>query len=234
MMPPCFHTGIAAERCSGMALSQSEFLEFLTPSRRKYILECIQAGLATYKNEAAYGSEARRDHTAQVRATIRNCHIVAYAQRNALDHSDVVVVNCKNRVLFIIAGTVRVTFKMLSRGLRPGHAATHQARAYMLQQDIPVDPKQAAQFAFGFMPQQSEMTNLVAGYRLDALGEEEEVFIVCPAGDHNLWVLKLSGGELAQFATPEPIAPLAPRVSRRRVFPRKGSVEEGAAGGPQG
>ena len=59
-----------------MAMTRDEFARLLTPTQLKFIWDSIQGGLASYSSSENYSAEARLDHTASIRAAIRNGHIV--------------------------------------------------------------------------------------------------------------------------------------------------------------
>jgi hypothetical protein len=188
-----------------MEMSEEEFLALLTPERKAFILESVSGGYGDYDNPKYYGAEARRDHTPAVVAQIRNCHIVARAQRALVGRSDIRVGTKGRRVLFIIADRARVSFKKLDRRLRPRNYPTRQARNF-LRQNLPG------------LDQVRELTNIVAGYRPDELDTGFEVHVVCPKDERNVWEIKLSGAEVVDFfstpATPPATAP-QPRVQIR-------------------
>ena len=102
-----------------MVMSKAEFLGFLTPERKKLIIDCVKGGLADYGNPDYYPAISKVDHTPSVAAQIRNCHIVARARRACADHPEMVAILRRGRVLFTINDQVRVSFKKLDGKLRP-------------------------------------------------------------------------------------------------------------------
>ena len=194
-----------------MVLSPNAFREFLDPELHTYVLGSIRAGLADYSNPDFYSPEARLCHTAATRATIRRDHIVSHATRAAALLPQVQVEKRGNRIEFILKGGVRIIFKLLNNSQRPSYSRTRQAVAYLHQHqpDVPV------QLTFPFLQEIFQVTNLVAGYQVDAVGEGAEIFVVCPDGRTNKWALRLTGGEITQIVEivePAPVVVAKPRV----------------------
>ena len=191
-------------------LNKEEFQRLLTPERRAFILECIRGGLEDYKNADFYSDAARRDHNPRVRANLRNCHIVGRACRAVVGRSDIRVFQRRGRVLFIIADTCVVSFKMFKRFLRTANIPTRQAEDYTRQNLFGLD-----------LP--PEMTGLCAGYLYEASETSYQMYITCPYDQENLWVWKLPGAEITDFLTSTEQEPsvgtieLAPRKRRVRI-----------------
>lgn len=199
------------EDVSLMVMSRTEFENFLTPEHRRFIVDCIKRGLDDYDNPSYYAAEARRDHTPGVRAAIRNCHIIAHAQRALSDMSDLRVYNRNNRVLFVIADRVRVSFKRFDKDLRSRNYPTRQAVNYNKQTLFDAD-----------MP--GEVTNIIAGYQHNGAETEYELYITCPIDKRNMWELQLSGNEILGLLSPEVESntdQLVEKVRQKRVRVRK-------------
>src|SRR5436309_2248692 len=141
-------------------IMRDKVVALLTTEIREFIVSCIQGGLADYYDPAYYGDAARREHTPGVRAAIRNCHILARANRATLEMSQVRAIIKRGRVMFIVADRLCVSFKKLNRDLRPRYVRTRQAEAFAMQtlwSDSDLPPM---------------LTNVFAGYVSDAAETE--------------------------------------------------------------
>lgn len=142
------------------------FLNIVTSEQRQFIANCINCGLADYNNPQFYSEEARRAHTPSTRAAIRNCHIIHHAKHALLERSDIRIKEKGNRVLFIIADKVCISFKKFDKNLRTRNYPTQQALAFEGQRlDIELPDK---------------VTNVFAGYLPNQAETEFELFIACP------------------------------------------------------
>ncbi len=142
-----------------------------------------------------------------------------------LEMPDVQVTTKGNRVLFVIADRVRISFKKLDRRLRPRNYPTQLALDFLHQQLDPPLPGLATV---------SSLTNIVAGYTANADETDFEVHITCPRGDRNEWELKLSGQEMPELFSIEPTAATDEQPLRRRVRIRPGIERARDANGSGG
>jgi hypothetical protein len=198
-----------------MPLSKEDFLAILTPERRQFIYECVSGGLGDYANPAYYSPEARRDHTPSVRASIRNCHIVGRAKRVLPQHTDIRIATKNNRIFFIIADMVRLSFKKFDKDLRSRNYPTKQSRDFNAQKfdGFDVEP----------------LTNVIAGYQTNVTETQFALFITCPDEQRNLWEVYLDGEEALTFlTTPEIPEPVKERV---KVRPAIKTVSDEASNG---
>jgi len=186
-------------------LTREDVLALLTSDRKNIILDSIRGGLAFYEDPTNYSAAARRDHTLRESATCRNSHIVARARRATAEMSDFCVKVVRGRVLFIIEDKLCVSFKKFDKRLRSRNYPTRQARAFLGQRTLEL----------AFPP---EMTNLVAGYKMDPAEVDYEVFITCPIGNKNAWQLRLFGEEIIDFFSAAPAVPVAEDFKRRIVL----------------
>lgn len=211
-----------------MVMTEEEFLGFLTPERKQFMLGCVKGGLSDYSNPAYYGAAARVDHTASVISAIRNCHIVARARRASVDFPDVKITEKRGRVLFTIADTVRVAFKKLDGRHRPSNIPTGQTLAFLGQRLSPQDSLPGLEA----VPQ---LTNVVAGYAQDPADMSFQVHVTCPIDGANYWEMNMSGAEVYDFfgasAAPHAAdaAPTNAVIKRRHARLRIVSQEEGKA-----
>jgi hypothetical protein len=118
-----------------MPMSLEAFQEVLTAPRWSFMLDTVTGCLADYDDPAFYGPAARRDHTPSVRAAIRNAHMIGRAKRAVVAAPQLGIrLHTKgNRVTFIIADKVRVSFKRLNKSLRPRNYPTPRALAILDQ-----------------------------------------------------------------------------------------------------
>lgn len=209
-----------------MINSVDDFKKLITPDHRRFIEDCIKGGLADYDNISYYSPEARRDHTQSVRAAIRNCHIVARAHRAIIDMPDLRVSMKGNRVLFIVADKVRLSFKKLDKNLRSHNYPTRQALDFLNQRSDST--------LFG-SDTYSEITNVVAGYKHNSTETEYELFITCPSDAYNNWEWKLSGEEeinsfLSSIPSQETVE-ITNKIHKKRVRVRSKPIRKDTANG---
>jgi len=187
-----------------MVLTKDRFLEVVSEDQRQKIWECVVGGFEDYKNPKYYSDKARIEHTPRTRASIRNDHIVARAQRASLEAIGIRAEAKYGRVLFYIAeNQAVVAFKKFDKNLHPRHSPTYRSRALMSQRllfDLPERP-----------------TAIIAGYRLKNLDMDCEVFIVCPAGEGHYWQLELFGEEIPGFFLADQSALASDEEIKRRI-----------------
>src|SRR6267142_2301528 len=113
-----------------MVLTMDGFLEVVSESQRQKIWECVIGGFEDYKNPEYYSDRARIEHTPRTRASIRNDHIVARAQRASLEAMGIRAEAKYGRVLFYVAENKAViAFKKFDKNLRARHSHTFRSRA---------------------------------------------------------------------------------------------------------
>lgn len=218
-----------------MAMTRDEFARLLTSAQLKFIWDSIQGGLAIYSSSEHYSAEARLDHTASIRATIRNGHIVGCAKRMLLEQPDMGIrLNTKeNRVLFYFNEKARLSFKKLDENRRHHNYPTRQARAFDAQL-WPVDSASAAEesrastrelWPLNTVPL---MTNVVGGYVPNRTETDYEVVITCPDGEGNAWEWSLNGAEITELIKiPDPSTSVAAnKITKRRVQIRPGVMRK--------
>jgi hypothetical protein len=194
-----------------MLVSKDEFTRLLSAERRKFIMDCVLGGLGDYDNPNYYSSAARVDHGPNTQASIRNSHIVARATRSNLSALGVQITNRRGRILFIVEGKIRISFKKFTRSLRSRNYPTPQALDF-LGQKLDLQP----------------ITNVIAGYRAsDATATSFEVWATCPIDDDNHWEWKLSGAQISMFATAPPEDVKQHTIKRRRVQIRQTAENTG-------
>lgn len=197
-------------------LSLEEALTLLTSERVALISKIIRDGLAIYDDPKEYGPGARRDHTPRTKADNRNCHIVAEGRRQTLGRDDIRVQERDGRVLFIIEDRLCLAFKKLDQRLRSRSSPTRRSRRFELNLPLGID-----------LP--PELTNVIAGYTLDAVGTPEQMYVTCPNGKTNAWVLPLGNvttdAEITQFPVATPVTDIAER-RRSRVILKQPQMRE--------
>lgn len=193
-----------------MVMTKEGFLNFLTPERKRLMIDCVKGGLADYNNPAYYGIQARIDHTPSVVAAIRNCHIVARARLASAESPDMAVSCRRGRVLFTIADLVRVSFKKLNGRLRPRNIPTRQNRAFLGQRLDPQPPLTGLEDV-------PFMTNVVAGYVQDPADMRLHVHVICPLDESNYWDLELAGAEVDDFFATKAASPAIEAVASKVV-----------------
>lgn len=179
-------------------ITKEEFARLLTAERRSFIKDCILGGLRDYSNPEMYPTRAKVDHTPSVQAAIRNSHIVGRAARGA-PALGIRIENRSRRILFIIEDKLRISFKKLTRSLRPMNVATVQSINF-LGQKLDIQP----------------LTNVVAGYLPDLTATTFEVWITCPIDEDNYWTLKLVDAQVSEMFDSGTIPEVGQRTIKRR------------------
>lgn len=195
-------------------ITREDVENLLTAEIRAFLSDCIRGGLADYDDASNYSDVARRDHTPAVRAIIRNCHMVARANRAALEVNGVRAILRKGRPMFVVRDRLCVSFKKLNRHLRPRYVRTRQATAFASQ----------TLWTEGEMP--AQLTNVVAGYVPDAPEAVFEIWMICPGGERNMWALKLSGAEIVELTPTKPGANEGMEATPRRAHIRPGALRK--------
>ena len=218
-----------------MAMTRDEFARLLTSTQLKFIWDSIQGGLASYSSSENYSAEARLDHTASIRAAIRNGHIVGCAKRMLLEQAGIGIrLSTKgNRVLFYFNEKARLSFKKLDENRRHRNYPTRQALAFDAQL-WPVDLALSTEEPYAGSGQLWPlsmvplMTNVVGGYVPNRAETDFEVVIICPDGEGNAWEWSLNGAEIIELITmPDPSTSVAAnKITRRRVQIRPGVIRK--------
>lgn len=194
-----------------MVLALDEARPLLTPffERLSY---CVTSAIAHYNGLPA---EERVYHKKRTRANIINDQMVRYAREAFADDPNVRFIERNSHTRLVIADRFEVRLKKLDEHLRSRNVPTQQAMAFLYQLQ-PVLP--------GFEP----LTNIIVGYRWNLLQTEiTGVYIVCPLGDNNEWVIEIA-------TQPQPVSvpdflgksqPDAEKPTRRVVAKKDASAD---------
>ena len=218
-----------------MAMKRDEFARLLTPTQLQFIWDSIQGGLASYSSSENYSAEARLDHTASIRAAIRNGHIVGCAKRMLLEQPNIGIrLSTKgNRVLFYFNEKARLSFKKLDENRRHRNYPTRQALAFDAQLwpidlALSIEGSYAGNGQLWPLSMVPLMTNVVGGYVPNRAETDFEVVIICPDGEGNAWEWSLNGAEIIELIRmPDPSTSVAAnRITKRRVQIRPGVIRK--------
>lgn len=198
------------------------FTKALTSEAMKHEMEliwqCVSGGLQDYNDPVLYSPAAKRDHTASVRAAIRNAHIVGRAKRAAVASPDYIRIRQRrNRTTFVVNDRTEVWFKKLKHNGEPSFRPSDQARAYVTPQ-----PAQTA-LPLALPP---EIVRIIAGYRLNSTATDFAIVVSRPIGNGVYADVELTAREVVQlFVEPAPAPAVAEVVEqvRRRVKIRRGA-----------
>lgn len=201
-----------------MVLTKSEFLAVVSEEQRRAILECVIGGFEDYKSPEYYSDKARIEHKSGTRASCRNDHIVARAQRMSLEIMGIRAITKRGRVLFLVGeNRAVVAFKKFDKNLRPRQSRTRQGQD-LLNQNLLFN-----------LPEQP--TAVIAGYRLKNLDMDCEVFIVCPDGEGHSWQLQLFGEDVPSFFLADQDTLASNDGIRRRIVIKDEEEKKNAADG---
>jgi len=192
---------------AGTFLAEKEFKALLTPELVDYYVGSIRAGLDKYADHQHYSAEVKAIHTDSVKAQIRNNLIVHEAElRLSKLGGQVAFRRTRGRPLFIMRDVVRSSFKKLDENLQTSNYPTQQALDFNGQRL----PDQRIAINFPVAP--AVLTNIIAGYRYDAVESVYEIFIVCPKDEEHLWVLPLTGAAVDDFMQAPEANPIAGKL----------------------
>lgn len=159
-----------------MVLALDEARPLLTPFFDR-LARCVTSAVAHYNGLPA---EERLWHKRRTRANIINDWMVRYAREVFADDANVRFIERHSHTRLVLADRFEVRLKKLDHNLRSHNVPTQQVMAFLYQLQ-PLLP--------GFEP----MTNIIVGYRWNMLQTEiTGVYIVCPQGSQNEWVLEIS------------------------------------------
>lgn len=160
----------------------------------------------------------RAVYRTRTRANIINDHMTQRAVRALSGVPGLQLKFQRGQLQITVKDKLRIVLKKLDHRLRPTSIPTQQAMNFVNQM----------QSAMPGMP--DAVTNVVVGYQWNVLQTGlNGVYIVCPHGRQNDWVLEITqpGGVVPLAVAPIPASPLPPRVIPRRSSAR-GARRSGA------
>lgn len=190
-----------------MIIQENVARQILEPIMPK-ILECINSAIRDYKKIDIF---YRTKYLKRTRANIINDYMLHNAQELLLDIPGIRWGRRGNSFYFLIQDKFKLKFKMFDKNLRSKNIPTRQSLAFVNQQDGLLFPD---------LP--DPVTNIIAGYKWNPLQTDHNgIYIVCPHGFINAWVLELTSEKAAPQEVIPQVIPLHTPERKKRTVPRK-------------
>lgn len=204
-----------------IAEAPDDVANFLAPFLND-IWDCVAAAIKEYH---ALTPAQKAIYRPRTRASIIHDNIVHNVTKRLAEVPGILFMNRKGRFSILIEDKFEMRFKKFDRHMRTSNIPTRQTWDFIHQ-------VQSLQSVMLDLP--DPLVNLNAGYQWNALQTDiQGVFIVCPNGHRNDWVLEITGPD-APTMVQAPEDGIGPTDQPRTILPKDTPIEKARGEGLNG